>query len=309
MKKAAIIAVMLGGLMFAATMNAQEQGRQVFEQTCIACHTIGGGRLVGPDLANVDQRRSEAWILKFVKSPITVINSGDKDAAALFEEYGRLPMPDNNLSDEQIRSIIAYIAANSPGREAPKEIVQADTGAATGAHPADTQATAAAPPPVPTIGGRLLSEATDANARSGGRLFAGYVRFTNGGPSCISCHNVDNGSIISGGGLAKDLTAAFTRLNGNGVASILTSLPFPAMKHAYENAPLTEEEMFNVVAFLQHTAQIKDRPATSYGPRLMLAGFGGAAVMVLLLSGIWFRRRRGSVNRRIYERQIKSTQS
>jgi len=28
---------------------AQEPGEQVFNTTCFACHTIGGGRLIGPD--------------------------------------------------------------------------------------------------------------------------------------------------------------------------------------------------------------------------------------------------------------------
>jgi len=46
----------------------QDAGEQVFNTTCFACHTIGGGRLIGPDLAGVHEKRSQEWLEKFVKS-------------------------------------------------------------------------------------------------------------------------------------------------------------------------------------------------------------------------------------------------
>lgn len=30
--------------------QSAEEGEQIFKQKCAGCHTIGGGRLVGPDL-------------------------------------------------------------------------------------------------------------------------------------------------------------------------------------------------------------------------------------------------------------------
>jgi len=50
----------------------------------------------------------------------------------------------------------------------------------------------------------------------GRELFSGVRRLENGGPSCISCHNVRNDSIVSGGSLAKDLTDSFNRLGKDG---------------------------------------------------------------------------------------------
>ena len=44
---------------------AQEPGEQLFQSTCSACHSIGGGRLVGPDLAGVIDRRSQVWLEEF----------------------------------------------------------------------------------------------------------------------------------------------------------------------------------------------------------------------------------------------------
>ena len=39
-----------------ATGSAQEAA-DFFRQNCISCHTVGGGRLTGPDLKNVTQRK------------------------------------------------------------------------------------------------------------------------------------------------------------------------------------------------------------------------------------------------------------
>ena len=56
----------LGSLMVIVAMAqlndvwAQEPGEQLFQTNCSACHTVGGGRLVGPDLAGVPEKRSLA---------------------------------------------------------------------------------------------------------------------------------------------------------------------------------------------------------------------------------------------------------
>lgn len=98
------------------TASAQDiaGGKEIFTQTCGACHTIGRGRLVGPDLVNIHARRTEDWILKFVKSSQSVIKSGDEYADSLFQTYNRLVMPDQpNLGDDQIKDIISYIKDKS----------------------------------------------------------------------------------------------------------------------------------------------------------------------------------------------------
>src|SRR5437762_3205955 len=48
-----------------------------FKKICSACHTFGKGIKVGPDLKGVTERRQRSWLLKFVRSSQTVIQSGD----------------------------------------------------------------------------------------------------------------------------------------------------------------------------------------------------------------------------------------
>lgn len=38
------------------------EGQALFQEKCVACHTIGQGDRVGPDLAGVTARRSHAWL-------------------------------------------------------------------------------------------------------------------------------------------------------------------------------------------------------------------------------------------------------
>src|SRR3972149_2800730 len=122
--------VFLSLILSALFINAQDKGETNFKQICAACHTIGKGKLVGPDLANVHKRQTEEWIINFVKSSQTVIKSGDKYADSLFNAFNKIPMPDRpDLTDADIKSMISYLASNSPAEPAsvavdPKPIEQ-----------------------------------------------------------------------------------------------------------------------------------------------------------------------------------------
>ena len=52
-------------------------------------------------------RRSSEWLTKWLKSPEKMLQ-GDADAKAMLKESGGLPMPNQNLSDAEIRQYIGY---------------------------------------------------------------------------------------------------------------------------------------------------------------------------------------------------------
>lgn len=87
-----------------------QNGESVFRQNCAACHRIGQGRLVGPDLLNIHNIRDSVWLVDFIKSSQTMIKSGDEEAVKIFKEYNNIIMPDfNYLSDTDISSVLTYI--------------------------------------------------------------------------------------------------------------------------------------------------------------------------------------------------------
>ena len=62
-----------------------EKGRQIFEEKCLKCHTIGEGRMVGPDLSGVTGRRDRTWLINWIADPEKVIMSGDPVANNLLK--------------------------------------------------------------------------------------------------------------------------------------------------------------------------------------------------------------------------------
>ncbi len=79
---------------------------------CMACHNIDSEEpLVGPGLKGVTERRSEDWIVKFIQNSQAVIQSGDEQAVALFEEWDKRIMPAHDVSDEEAKAIIEFIAS------------------------------------------------------------------------------------------------------------------------------------------------------------------------------------------------------
>jgi nitrite reductase (NO-forming) len=82
------------------------KGKLSFDSKCLACHSIAGGDKPGPDLYGVWKRRSDAWLAKWLKTPEQMLTS-DADAKAMFDKY-KVPMPNQNLSGEEIREFVAY---------------------------------------------------------------------------------------------------------------------------------------------------------------------------------------------------------
>ena len=125
------------------------KGKDLFKANCAACHKLDG-KLVGPPLGGVTEKRSAEWLHKWIKNSQALIASGDKDAIAIFEEYNKVPMAayETLLSDEDINSVLAYVAdpAKAEAAAAPAAAAPGDNAtAAAGAETAPAGDAAAAP--------------------------------------------------------------------------------------------------------------------------------------------------------------------
>jgi len=267
--------IMVAGVLLRPDVAQAKTGEELFQSGCNACHTIGGGRLVGPDLLGVSERRTEEWLVEFVQHSQAMVEAGDPIAVEVFEEHNKIAMPDQALTKAEILAVMEY--AKTP------------------------HVIGAVPPDEPVA-------LTEEDIVLGQNLFEGSVRLIHGGPACNSCHDVTNDAVIGGGILAKELTTVFSRLGGPGVRAILGSPPFPVMQEAYADEPLTEREVMALVGFLEQADRDKAlQQPRDYGIGLFTSGVVGSGILLGLYSLLWRRRKRSSVNQSIYDRQVKST--
>lgn len=229
-------------------------GEQLFQQKgCTACHTIGKGDLVGPDLKGVTEQRPHDWLQKWIAAPDKVIASKDEYAVNLLHKYHDVQMPSLGLSNSEVDDILAFLG--SPNA-----------------------ATAAAAPAA------QAANAPKGNPEIGKDLFTGVTRFANGGPPCMACHSVSGIGALGGGQLGPDLTEVVKRYGGaSAVDAFVAGTPTPTMKAVWGQRPLTPEDRANVVSFLAQ-AEVAQRPAEAIWELFGLAALG---VVILLALAAW----------------------
>ncbi len=117
-------------LLFAVTtLHAQDvkEGEKIFKSKCTSCHAIDR-KVVGPALKGIPETKDEAWLIKWIKNSQALIASGDAEAIKIFEENNKLVMTSfTDLSDDQVRSVLAYITDAS--KEKPKDATNGGAGA------------------------------------------------------------------------------------------------------------------------------------------------------------------------------------
>src|SRR5687768_9569264 len=87
-----LLLLLISGLAIAGVAYADETATY-FRQNCMSCHTIGGGRLVGPDLKDVSKRANRDWLLRFMVNPKSFLDGNDGYALKLKEESRGAVMP------------------------------------------------------------------------------------------------------------------------------------------------------------------------------------------------------------------------
>ena len=88
--------------------EANANGKAIFDTKCVACHTIGQGKRIGPDLKGVTKKREISWIKKMIKDPTAMLQS-DPIAKQLLKEHNNVPMIPMGLSDSEINAVVEYL--------------------------------------------------------------------------------------------------------------------------------------------------------------------------------------------------------
>jgi protein SCO1/2 len=92
---------------------ANVPGQAMFLQLCSTCHTIGQGKLVGPDLKGLTERRERDWLERYLRAPGKMRAEGDPIAAALREQFKAVRMPDLQLGENDVADLLSYIDRKS----------------------------------------------------------------------------------------------------------------------------------------------------------------------------------------------------
>ncbi len=150
-----------------------------FRQNCMSCHTIGGGRLTGPDLKNVAERKDSEWLVRFMLDPQGVIDSGDAYAAKLVEDARGVVMPKPvGITKDRAEAIMKLIEAESLLEESQFAGLQVST-----------------------------EPFTQADIDLGREYFTGVRRLENRAAACFSCHAVRGTGVLGGGADAATTVA------------------------------------------------------------------------------------------------------
>ncbi len=246
--------LILTSVVFAKPLAQTPDGETLFkEKGCNACHTIGGGDLVGPDLAGVTERRTEEWLTRWLTAPDQMLTS-DPDAQALLAKYNNVPMPNLGLKPDEVSALIAYLGGGATAG-----------GAAAGLPAGD--------------------------AVSGKAYFVGDKRFENGGPHCISCHSVAGLGSLGGGNLGPDLTTSGFVQSDVAFASFMGAPSTQTMGAIWAKTPLTAQEQADLYAFLSKASVTQREPSALL--QIALLSAVGAAVLIFLAQLTWGKRLRG----------------
>jgi len=262
MRQCAVVPLLL--LLAMGTGAALAQDRvDDFRLNCTSCHTIGGGRLVGPDLKNVTERQDRAWLARFIVDPQGVIDGGDAYALQLLNEARGVKMtPVLGMTVDRAMNLLDLIETESALEKS-------------------------------QFAGIKISDRpfTAADVATGRRIFIGTHRLANRGPACVSCHSVNGMGVLAGGKLGPDLNAVFERLNGRkGLATWLSAPPTPIMQSVFRGHPFAEDEILPLVAFFAEKAVAPPESGQAATLIFILLGMAGTAGALVLFDVAWRNR-------------------
>ncbi len=114
-----------------------DMGEYTFKSHCAACHTVGGGDHIGPDLLGVTERRDPAWLKRVILTPDRLIAEKDPVTMTLLEKYKQVRMPTLGLAEADAAVLIEFLGrrkstegAKAAGNSPPAASAAAAAGAA-----------------------------------------------------------------------------------------------------------------------------------------------------------------------------------
>jgi len=90
------------------SFDIDSPGQYLFAKECAACHTVGHGDGIGPDLAGIDTRRDPDWLARYIVEPDKVLASGDPIARQLLARYGVM-MPNLRVGDQDLTALLDFL--------------------------------------------------------------------------------------------------------------------------------------------------------------------------------------------------------
>jgi protein SCO1/2 len=117
-----------------AELPPELPGQTLFLKTCAACHTVGSGNKIGPDLSGVTERRGRDWVVNYLVNPVKMRAQGDPAALELMKQYPAARMPRMSLSEDDASDLIGYVEAMTYGAKA--DAASGGTDKAAHKHPA-----------------------------------------------------------------------------------------------------------------------------------------------------------------------------
>lgn len=85
-------------------------GGKTYEVKCSSCHKTTEEKLVGPGWKGVTTRHKPEWIMNFMTNTDEMLNKDPKAQAQL--EICMVRMPNQNLSDDDARSLLEFMRKN-----------------------------------------------------------------------------------------------------------------------------------------------------------------------------------------------------
>ncbi len=249
-------------VMFPESARGQETAA-FFKQNCYSCHTINGGRLVGPDLHNVTKRKDREWLVRFMLNPQAMIDRGDPYAKQILDESRGVVMAQiAGLTRERAFLLLDLIEAESALEKSQFEGVKFS----------DRPFTAQ-------------------DVFQGEQIFKGLTPLANGGPACMSCHTVRGLGLLGGGRLGADLTKVSERVGGRKPLSAwLVSPATTTMQPVFKLHPIEPEEILSLVAFFEDSAKRVGDDDSVAPLTFFLIGLAGMVLVLGLFDSLWKNR-------------------